>query len=1002
MRRRASRLRAATAVLSTVALTVPAVGDGEVRITVVPPNVVLNTNDSGPGSLREAIDFSNSTPGPNTIAFAIPITDPGFDGQRFTIGPLRGYGLSDDATTIDGSTQTVFTGNTDATGPEVVIDGSLANDAPFTTIGFFVPSSDNRIDSLTIKSFEDALHIRGDRNVVARSHILSNRIRGVIIIPGSSTVAARENRIIDSVVAGNTSVGVHLFAADANVIQGSRITGNGDDGIALQSGPPHIVASGVPSNDNLIGGPGAGQGNVISGNARAGVSVREGGSGNVIQGNLIGTDPSGTAAHGNGAGGVHVRGPGNTVGGTTAGARNVLSGNTGQGVDISGSAATGNVVQGNYIGTNASGTAAVPNSSGGVHIGGAGGNTIGGTIAGARNVISGNVGDGVTLSGGGAAANLVQGNYIGTDATGAAALPNTRFSPGGGGGFGIILHHAAGNTIGGTTPGARNVISGNEQAGIQLGDPLQFGGGADVSANLVQGNYVGTDASGTAALGNGTVGVFVFGPGNTIGGTTAGSRNVISGNDTGVGIALGQASGNLVEGNYIGTDAGGAAAIPNQRGATINDAPGNTIGGTAPGARNVISGNGGSGPGTGFGVFIQGDGSTDNLVQGNYIGTDATGSVSLGNAFVGVAVGGVHNLVGGTTPEARNVISGHGNSTNGSHGVSLGGTNNRVQGNYIGTNATGTGAVGNFLGLVVFQATNGLVGGTAPGAGNVISGNTLMGLQIHGPPTIGTRVQGNLIGTNASGTAALGNGGSGVLLFQNATGNTIGGTSSAARNVISGNGTEGVQITDGATGNVLHGNLIGTNASGTAALGNGNSGVLFFGGAAHDNTIGGTGAGAGNTIAFNGGPGVFVGTGTGNALRRNSIFANGLLGIDLAPFGVNPNDPGDADTGPNNLQNFPVLAGAVAGRRQLVVGGHIDTPNPQTVVIEFFANRVPTPGGDPSGHGEGAKFLGTATPRRTGFFAARLPTVPPGTLITATATDSNGNTSEFAKNVAAR
>jgi hypothetical protein len=137
-------------------------------------------------------------------------------------------------------------------------------------------------------------------------------------------------------------------------------------------------------------------------------------------------------------------------------------------------------------------------------------------------------------------------------------------------------------------------------------------------------------------------------------------------------------------------------------------------------------------------------------------------------------------------------------------------------------------------------------------------------------------------------------------------------------------------------------------------------------------------------------------------VRRNSIFSNGSLGIDLAEDDVTPNDPSDGDVGANNFQNFPVLASAVVQGAHLRVAGTIDTPNPSTVTIEFFANPVPIPGGDPSGHGEGAIFLGTVRPNGSGSFNATLPRVPRGTLISATATDAAGNTSEFAANTAAQ
>jgi large repetitive protein len=265
----------------------------------------------------------------------------------------------------------------------------------------------------------------------------------------------------------------------------------------------------------------------------------------------------------------------------------------------------------------------------------------------------------------------------------------------------------------------------------------------------------------------------------------------------------------------------------------------------------------------------------------------------------------------------------------------------------------------------------------------------------------GTLVQGNNIGTNSAGTAAIPNGGPGIQVTNYSTGTVIGGTASGAGNLISGNRRTGIGIPN-ANGVLVQGNLIGTDASGANPLPNGINGVSIGGISQSDsNTIGGTTAGAGNVIAFNHGNGVTVYSGTGNAISRNSIFSNGGLGVDLGGDGVTPNDPGDTDTGPNNLQNFPVLTFALVSQGGLVVQGTIDTPIPQTVTLEFFANLVPVPGGDPSGHGEGATFLGTATPAPDGTFTAALPTVAPGTLISATATDAVGDTSEFAEDIAA-
>jgi parallel beta-helix repeat protein len=156
----------------------------------------------------------------------------------------------------------------------------------------------------------------------------------------------------------------------------------------------------------------------------------------------------------------------------------------------------------------------------------------------------------------------------------------------------------------------------------------------------------------------------------------------------------------------------------------------------------------------------------------------------------------------------------------------------------------------------------------------------------------------------------------------------------------------------------------------------------------------------GNTIAYNAGLGALVLQGVRNTISRNSIFSNGALGIDLGGDGVTPNDPGDIDTGPNEFMNFPVLKNANADpvANQLIVNGSIDTPNPTSVTIEFFASDV----ADPSGYGEGKTFLGTVTPKSNGKFTAMLPIVSVGTVISATATDANGNTSEFAADVAAK
>ena len=516
--------------------------------------------------------------------------------------------------------------------------------------------------------------------------------------------------------------------------------------------------------------------------------------------------------------------------------------------------ATGNLVAGNYIGSDVTGTIPLGNSLSGVEIAdSAWNNTIGGTTAGDRNVISGSVQGGVLIDDS-ATGNLVAGNYIGTDLTGTKALGNAY--------SGVeIADSAWNNTIGGTTAGDRNVISGNAQAGVFIH--------GSATGNLVAGNFIGTNVTGTKALGNAYSGVEIADSAwnNTIGGTTAGDRNVISGNAKGGVFIHDSATGNLVAGNYIGSDVTGSRRLGNSfAGVEIAaSASKNTIGGTAAGDRNVISGNAWAG------VFIH-DSATGNLVAGNYIGSDVTGTIPLGNSLSGVEIADSawNNTIGGTTAGDRNVISG---SVQGGVLIDDSATGNLVAGNYIGTDLTGTKALGNaYSGVeIADSAWNNTIGGTTAGDRNVISGNAQAGVFIHGSAT-GNLVAGNFIGTNVTGTKALGNAYSGVEIADSAWNNTIGGTTAGDRNVISGNAKDGVFIHDSATGNLVEGNFIGTDLTGTKALGNADSGVLIDGGATN-NTIGGTGAGAGNIISANHDYGLLItGSGTtGNLVQGNTI-----------------------------------------------------------------------------------------------------------------------------------
>jgi CSLREA domain-containing protein len=887
---------------------------------------IADTDDGactvGPGgcTLREALNAANATPGADAINFMIGTGTPTITLSG-VLPPIA------ESVTINGNT---------GGATRIELNGNNVADNGLRIIG-----GSSAVRSLVINrctSHGIRLETNGG-NIVEDSFIgtdqtgstsLGNKGSGVLISdsPGNTiggTTSSQRNVISGN--DGSPSHGVQITgpAATMNVVAGNYIGTNTTGAVNLGNLRNGVIIDGAPNN--TIGGTAPGAGNIISGNGRHGVEITKNGSmGNVVQDNFIGTDAGGATALGNSFSGVLVgnSASGNTVGGSAPGAGNVISGNAESGVLIQNSGT--NQVQGNIIGLNAAGMAVLPNSFDGVRIGGsATGNTVGGATAGARNVISGNTQNGVGISGSGS--NQVQGNYIGTDITGVLDRGNTL--------DGVFINQAPSNTIGGTTFGAGNIISGNDGHGVEL-----TGGGATM--NLIQGNFIGTDVLGFADLGNSLDGVFIASPNNTVGGTTSipgtPPANVISGNDTnGVEIAGSAATGNLVQGNFIGLDSSGVTPFSNTLdGVLIVDASNNTIGGTTTGARNVISGNGARG----VGIDRLSGPATGNLVQGNFIGTDAGGAADVGNSIHGVGV---------------------------------------------------------------FAATNTIIGGSTstPGAppGNVISGNSFRGVAIN--LSGGNQVKGNLIGTDVTGAIDLGNSQEGVIVA-NGPNNIIGGTAFSERNVISGNNSDGVCISGaGATGNQVQGNFIGAVSGGS--LGNGGHGVHLTI-SAHDNIIGGTTNGfEGNIIAFNSGDGVFAegglkAAGLGNAIRGNSIFENTGLGIDLSSNGVTMNDlgsPPDSDTGPNNVQNFPVITSVSLNGNTTIQGTLDSTPN-RTFTLDFYSN-----GCDPSGFGEGTNFLGsgTVTTNSSGTvsFTITLPfgVIEPGETMTATATDPSGNTSEF-------
>lgn len=653
------------------------------------------------------------------------------------------------------------------------------------------------------------------------------------------------------------------------------------------AGSPVIELNGASAGASVTGlvitaGDSTVRGLVINRFGGYGILLANGGNNTVI-GNYIGTDVAGSTARGNGASGIMMENSaGNTIGGVTADARNVVSGNALHGIVMFRPGAVGNVVQGNYVGTNAAGTAGLGTTSGGIVVdGGAHDNRIGtdgdGTNdAAERNLISGND-YGVILNGVGADRNIVAGNYIGTDVTGTGSLGNAV--------DGVLIIDGAQNTIGGTTAATRNVVSGNASSGVVIS-------GASATLNVVQGNYVGTNAAGTAAVGHGNSGVVIVDASNN-----RVEGNVASGTGTpgsvegtaGAAVALLQLTGdvqtNTIANNKIGTSADGTALIPNVNGLFIG---GGARDNTAEG--NLISGN------TWFGVQIAGD-------------------VGIPQAFV----------------TSGNVIRG-----------------NTITGNNDGIEViAGPGLVFDVNTWSFTVATLGTKNNTVQD--NVISGNREFGVVIDGIRADDNFVYGNTIQGNTS---------YGVAITGGAQGNIIG-SPGALANTISGNG-----------GGVLVRNL----------------GTDFFPGFDFFIANSPTSPTAGNIVpAIN------------NAIRGNIITGNAGLAIDLGGDGITANDPLDADSGPNNLQSRPALSSVTAGATTQATFTLESQPD-SVYLLDFSASASP----GAFGFGEGQRHLGTVSVTTDGSghigFPVELPgLVTAGEFVTATATDSAGNTSEFSQ-----
>jgi hypothetical protein len=993
---------------------------------------VTNTNNNGGGSLRNAII---SAANGDTITFNIA----GTGLHTISPTPTRLLLLTASNVTIDATTQPGWSlGN-----HNIEINGASAGAG---NIGLDIASTatGTKIIGLVIDQFDGAgIRLSSNGNFLWGSYIGTDPT-GTLTGRGNDpgVYCRTNNNQIDgttaagpNVISGNRTDGVQLDGAgggtggDNNVVKGNYIgvdaagtagLGNTNQGLAIFNA----------SANNTIGGIGVG--NVISGNNNGITMASAGTTGNLIQGNLIGTDVTGTVAIRNNLSGIHIEtsAANNTIGGTAVGAGNTIAHNGAQGVWMGnfpnpvGISVLGNSIFGNgTIGT----ALGIDLDVNGVDL-----NDTGDGDGGSNNTQNHPVVTAAMTSGAGSAtiAGSLNSNastwyrveffansaphvwgygegqrYLGsanvtTDGSGNAIIATT-----------LPATLAAGEWVASTA-----TVCTNGALCTAFGDTSEFSGNVQAVAHPVVTTTADTlDAPDTSSVAN-----LIANPGPdgriSLREALTAANNMLGLDTITFGIPLTDSN------HFYYQDDGVAASFGAPTPTTLADlsTP------SSPTITNYDADYPAATARTWYRITL---GSPLPAITSPLVLDSTTQPFSITGAGpvieVNGAAGGTFMLdlqAGSSGSTIRGLVI---NQVSG-EGIRLRTPNNIVAGNFLGTNPAGTGGgPGNWTGVRVTgglgAADNNRIGGTVAADRNVISGNFVDGVQISGGAfgAANTLVQGNYIGTDVTGTKNVGNAINGIAVFLNATNTLIGGntiTLPGAGNVISGNGGDGIGIGDlGTTGTLVRGNKIGTNAAGTAAISNNSSGVRINA-SASNNSIGGNAAGAGNLITNNN-PGNTVGlagvllhadAGAGNAILGNSIYSNGGLGIDLNQDGVTANDLNDADGGPNALLNYPLLTGVSSLAGNLTVNFQLDAPA-GSYRIEFFKNPL---GADSSLFGEGQVLAGTTNVPHPGggpvnfshTFAGNT-----GDVITATATACTdgavcaafGSTSEFAKRVTA-
>jgi hypothetical protein len=706
--------------------------------------------------------------------------------------------------------------------PYIMISASGASSSvsPINNIFYLSSSASNSIINgfSMVRTQNDAIYLNGASNCVISGCWIGLDYTASLPIQVNSRIGGHGIYLVNNsnnctigglnlrnVISGNTGHGiVVLSSSGVNIINnsigtstnGNLAIGNGIHGISISNSTAIYIGNSNPLGSNLI-----------SGNAGIGINISSQSNNFTIIGNTIGTNLLGNAAIPNGNHGVNVSDSQfGIIGGSTTTTGNLISGNTSSGIVLFGASSSSSycTVMGNLIGVNRAGTIAIPNGIHGISVyNNTNNTTIGGLSIGQGNLIAGNLFYGIDIEINSNYTTIV-GNKIGTNISGSASLGN--------GNHGIYISTSNGTYIGGNSKNARNIISGNGDAAGENGISI-----LNSNSNVIKGNFIGVSNNGLSSVGNYDSGIsFSNSSFNTVGGSAFMERNVISGHNGpggNLGIYAYNVNNSVFQSNFIGTDSTGLVALKNNNHGfhTESSANNNYI------SSNVVSGNGSEG----FDFLSL----TNSVIYHNFIGIGYNGTTKVANGAIGLRLGvaSSNNTIGGASAALRNYISGNGNHAILFDG---GSTYNTIQGNYVGTDTTGLMAIGNNnSGIILLDNSDyNLIGGSNSGQGNVFC-CSIVEDGVRPQISSNLTIVGNFIGTNKNGVpgAGFGNAENGIWMMSysylggSSSYSIIGGLLAGQANTITGSGGDGVKLTDyggdfGTSYNPIVGNKIYCNA----------------------------------------------------------------------------------------------------------------------------------------------------------------------------------------------